>query len=221
MNEQPVHLTVFHDVLCSWCFVASGRLHQIEQEYGERVAFTYKTFPLGPTREELTTMFGSEENAKREILTHWAASQRLPGGEEINPEGMAARPFPYPHSMPALRAVKAAEFQGGVEVHARMYDRLQRAHLVETRNIADPQTLLECAAELSLDLERFKAALESESTLQAVLQDRQEAFALGISATPTVVLNGKWVLPGAVSVDTYRHVIDDLLAGRDPGGRRA
>jgi predicted DsbA family dithiol-disulfide isomerase len=219
MKEQSVHLTVFHDVLCSWCFVASGRLHQIEREYGERVAFTYKAFPLGPTREELTTMFGSEENAKREILTHWAASKRLPGGEEISPEEMADRPFPYPYSMPALRAVKAAEFQGGREAHARMYDRLQRAHLVETRNIADPQILLESAAELGLDLERFKADLESESTLQAVMQDRQEAFGLGISATPTVVLNGKWVLPGAVTVETYRRVIDDLLTGHDPGRR--
>jgi len=200
--------------------VASGRLHQIEQEYGERVTFTYKAFPLGPTREELTRMFGSEENAKREILTHWAASKRLPGGEEINPEGMAARPFPYPYSMPALRAVKAAEFQGGMEAHARMYDRLQRAHLVETRNVADPQTLLDCAAELGLDLERFRADLESDATLQAVLRDQQEAFALGVSATPTIVLNDKWVLPGVVAVEVYRRVIDDLLAGRDPARNR-
>jgi len=162
-------------------------LHQIEREYGERV-----------------------------ILTHWAASKRLPGGEEINPEGMTARPFPYPYSMPALRAVKAAEFQGGMEAHVRMYDRLQRAHLVENRNVADPQILLDCAAELSLDLERFRADLESESTLQAVLRDQQEAFALGISATPTVVFNDKWVLPGAVPVEVYRRIIDDLLAGRDP-----
>ena len=165
-------------------------------------------------------MFGSEENAKREILTHWAASKRLPGGEEINPEGMAARPFPYPYSMPALRAVKAAEFQGGMEAHARMYDRLQRAHLVETRNVADPQTLLDCAAELGLDLERFRADLESDATLQAVLRDQQEAFALGVSATPTIVLNDKWVLPGAVAVEVYRRVIDDLLAGRDPARNR-
>ncbi len=200
--------------------MASGRLHQIEQEYGERVTFTYKTFPLGPTREELTRMFGSEENAKREILTHWAASRRLPGGEEINPALMASRPFPYPYSMPALRAVKAAEFQGGMAAHARMYDRLQRAHLVQARNVADPQTLLECAAELGFDLPRFRIDLESESTLQAVWQDQQEAFAVGVSATPTVVFNGQWILPGAVSVEIYRRVIDDLLAGRDPARAR-
>ncbi len=196
--------------------MASGRLHQIEAEYGERVTFTYKAFPLGPTREELARVFGSEDNAKREILTHWAASKRLPGGEAINPELMASRSFPYPYSMPALRAVKAAEFQGGMEAHARMYGRLQRAHLVEARNVADSKVLYECAAEVGLDMTRFRADYQSEASLEAVLRDRQEALAMGIGATPTVVFNEKWVLAGAVPIELYRRVIDDLLVGRDP-----
>jgi predicted DsbA family dithiol-disulfide isomerase len=165
-------------------------------------------------------MFGSEENAKREILVHWVSSKRLPGGEEINPELMESRPFPYPYSMPALRAVKAAEFQGGMTAHAQLYDRLQRAHLVEGRNVADPQTLLACAAELELDLPRFKADLESDASLQSVLDDRREAVSLGVSATPTVVIDGKWILPGAVPSETYRHILDDLLNGRDPSRAR-
>ena len=161
-------------------------------------------------------MFGSEENARREILGHWVSSKRLPGGEEINPELMASRPFPYPYSMPALRAVKAAEFQGGVVAHTKMCDRLQRAHLVETRDVADPQTLYECAEEIGLDMERFHAHLENEASLEAVLSDQQEASSMGVSATPTVVFNAKWVLAGAVPIETYRRVIGDLLAGRDP-----
>jgi len=43
---------------------------------------------------------------------------------------------------------------------------------------------------------------------------------VGVSATPTVVFNGRWILPGAVSVEIYRRVIDDLLAGRDPARAR-
>jgi len=161
-------------------------------------------------------MFGSAENARREILGHWASSKRLPGGEEINPGLMASRPFPYPYSMPALRAVKAAEFQGGMAAHERMYDRLQRAHLVEARDVADPQTLLACAAEIGLDLPRFEADFESEAALQSVLDDQQEAFSLGVNATPTVIFDDQWILPGAVPIETYRRVIGDLLAGRDP-----
>ncbi|MBI4769165.1 MAG: DsbA family protein, partial [Chloroflexi bacterium] len=176
----------------------------------------YKVYPLGPDPNLINRYFGSPEAGKREILTHWAASKRLPGGEAINPELMASRPFPYPYSMPALRGVKAAEFQGGMTAHARMYDRLQRAHLVECRNVADPQTIRECAEEIGLDMERFRADHGSEASAAAVMADREVAHALGISGTPTAVFNDKWALSGAVPVEAYRRVIDNLLAGRDP-----
>lgn len=165
-------------------------------------------------------MFGSEERAKREILSHWAASRKLPGGEAINPELMAARPFPYPYSMPALRAVKAAEFQGDMQVHARMYDRLQRAHLVEARDVSDLETLLACAEDIGLDMARFQKDLKSEASMEALMADRADGLARGISGTPTVVFNDKWLLPGAVPIEAYRSVLEDLLAGRDPAAGR-
>jgi len=160
--------------------------------------------------------FATPEKAKQEILTHWASSKRLPGGEQINLELMASRTFPYPYSMPSLRAVKAAEMQGGMVAHARMYDRLQHAHLVEARDVANLQTILECAEEIGLDMPAFRADFESETTKTAVLADREAAHALGISGTPTVVFNDKWVLSGAVPIEQYRRVIDLLLAGHDP-----
>jgi putative protein-disulfide isomerase len=196
--------------------VAAGRLHQIEQEYGDKVQVIYKVYPLGPDPDMISRYFGSPEAGKREILTHWAASKRLPGGEDINPELMASRPFPYPYSMPALRGVKAAEFQGGMAAHARMFDRLQRAHLVECRNVADAQTIYECAEEIGLDMARFRVDFESPRSEAAVWADRDEAHRLGISGTPTVVFNNTWVLTGAVPVEVYRRVIDRLLAGVDP-----
>ena len=82
--------------------------------------------------------------------------------------------------------------------------------------MADPQTLLACAAEIGLDLPRLEADFESEAALQSVLDDQQEASSLGVNATPTVVFDDQWVLPGAVPIETYRRVIGDLLAGRDP-----
>lgn len=191
--------------------MAAGRLHQIEHEYGEQVELIYKVYPLGPDPHLISRYFDSPEAGKREILTHWAASKRLPGGEEINPELMASRPFPYPYSMLALRGVKAAEFQDGMAAHAQMYDRLQRAHLVEARNVAEAQTIYECAEEIGLDMHRFRADYESPASEAAVLADQAEAHRLGISGTPTVVYNDKGVLSGAVPVERYRKVIDNLL----------
>lgn len=73
--------------------------------------------------------------------------------------------------MSVLRAIKAAEFQGGMDAHAWMYDRLERAHLVETRDVVDSQTLLASAVEIGLDLPRFEADFNSDSTFQAILED--------------------------------------------------
>lgn len=142
--------------------MAAGRLRRIENEYGGKIKLVFKAFPLGPNREMINHMFGSPEAAKAEILTHWEASKRLPGGEEINPELMWSRPFPYPYSMPPLMAVKAAEFQAGMEGHAKYFDRAQRAHLVECRNVADRDVLLDLAADVGLDMERFTSDLESK-----------------------------------------------------------
>lgn len=103
-----------------------------------------------------------------------------------------------------------------MEAHTRMYDHLQHAHLVEARNVADPQVLIDCAIEIYLDGRRFQADIESDVTYDAVMTDRAEAHNLGISGTPTVVFEHKWMLSGAVPIETYRQVIDRLLAGQDP-----
>jgi len=161
-------------------------------------------------------MFGSPERGKAEILNHWRATKNLPDTEPIDPELMQTRSFPYPYSMPPLRAVKAAELQGGMEAHARMYNRLQHAHLVEARNVADPQILIDCAVEIGLDERHFQADIESDVTYDAVMADRSEAHSLGISGTPTVVFEHKWTLSGAVPIETYRQIIDGLLAGQEP-----
>lgn len=99
-----------------------------------------------------------------------------------------------------------------------MYDRLQRAHLVEARNVAEAQTIYECAEAIGLDMPRFRADYESQASEAAVLADQAEAHRLGISGTPTVVFNDKRALSGAVPVEVYRRAIDNLLAGRAPSG---
>ncbi|MDP2953985.1 MAG: DsbA family protein, partial [Chloroflexota bacterium] len=151
-----------------------------------------------------------------EILSHWEATRRYGNEPKINVELMRSRPFPYPYSMPALMAVKAAEFQAGQEGHARCFDRAQEAHLVECRNVGDRDVLIDLAREIGLDMELFLAHFESRRARDAVMADRAEALSLGIHGTPTVVFQGRWILSGAVLVEAYRQVIEDLLAGQEP-----
>ncbi len=190
------------------------------RDYGDRVQVLHRCFALAPDPDAIARMFGSPEAGKAEIMTHWEAAARHPDGERINVALMRWRAFPYPYSMPGLLACKAAEFQGGPPAHWDMFDRVQRAHAVEARNIANFEVLRECAQEVGLDVERWERDVHSPEVRAAVARDLADAERRGIHAVPTLLFNDRWVVQGAVPETFLRRVIDDILAGRDPAARR-
>ena len=213
---NPVTLTVYHDVLSSWCFLAAGRLRRLKLRMGDRIRLEGRVFPLAVSPEHYVQRFGSADRAKEEILREWAAAALEPGGERINAPLMASREFPYPASLPVLAAVKAAERQGGMLAHETYFDHAQEAHLIQCRNVADPDVLLDLAQDLALDLGRFEADLNSGEFDRAVLAEGEAAQARGIQVTPTVVFADRWALPGPAPFENYLTLVEDLRAGREP-----
>lgn len=161
----------------------------------------HRCFALAPTPEAIVAIFGSRAEGKREILQHWRAANANDDDHRINADLMAARPFDYPYSMPGLRACKAAERQGGQEAHWAMFDRVQRAHLTECVNIADPEVLRACAADVGLDVARWEQDFESPEVAEEVERDLARARVYGITGVPTLVAEGRYVLVGAQPYD--------------------
>ena len=176
----------------------------------------HHAFALAPDRNAIARMFGGAEEGKDEIMGHWAAAASQPDGEAINVELMRSRSFPYPYSMPGLLACKAAEMQGGMPAHWDMFDRVQKAHAVEARNITDTTVLKDCAAEIGLDVARWEVDFASPEVKQAVEADLREAQQLGVNAVPTLIFNERWILPGAVPESTLRQIVENLLEGKNP-----
>jgi protein-disulfide isomerase len=73
-----------------------------------------------------------------------------------------------------------------------------------------PETLRTMASGLKLNLTEFGACLDSEAARAAVLADVREAKHLGVSGTPTFVVNGRLVR-GAVSYDEFKATIEREL----------
>jgi putative protein-disulfide isomerase len=180
--------------------------------YGGRVQLTHRCFALAPDPMAISRIFGSPEAGKAEILSHWAAAARHPDGERIAVEAMRAQPFPYPYSMPGLKACKAAERLGGPDAHWDLFDRIQHAHAVEARNIGDPEVLASLARDVGLDLPRWRELFASQEIEHAVRRDLEEAARQGIHAVPTVVLPDGTRITGAVSEAAYARALDRALA---------
>ena len=124
---------------------------------------------------------------------------------------MMQKSFDYPYSMPGLRACKAAEFQGGQEVHWDYFDRLQKAHLTECRNIVETEVLLDCARELDLNMQKFQQDLLEEKTRQSVQKDILRAQEFGIHAVPTILINQEKRISGAIPYEQLKQTLEQFI----------
>jgi NhaA family Na+:H+ antiporter len=99
----------------------------------------------------------------------------------------AFRHFPLSSSHPdALQAAEAAEAAAAQGKYWEFHDAL-----FEHQEDLDEEHLLEYAAELGLDLERFKRELEQGVYTEQVTQDLQSGIKSGVSGTPTFFINHK------------------------------
>jgi predicted DsbA family dithiol-disulfide isomerase len=177
----------FHDVVCCWCFNISSRMRDLSTEFDLDVR--HHTFVLQASRAEMAARWGTPEQARETILGHWANCRQVSDRPElVDIEAMRAAQFDYPHGLTAAVGCKAAEVIGGQAAHWDMFDRLQRAHLTNARNIADPEVVLNAARETGLASKRFEEVFDDPATVQAVQADRQRARSLQVQSVPTLII---------------------------------
>lgn len=108
----------------------------------------------------------------------------------------------------ARAAAEGARCAGAEGRYWAYHDRL-----FEEQPRFEREQLIRYAVDLGLDATRFTACLDDRRYAAAVDADAQQARALGITATPTFLINGR-VLVGAHPIETFREVIAEALRGR-------
>jgi len=125
---------------------------------------------------------------------------------------MIFRHFPWigPESRRAAEAASCAGAQGHFwEYHDLLYANQHG----ENSGFLTAQMLKRFAAQLRLDQEPFDRCLDGGSYRAAVDADFNEVRRLGLTGTPTFVINGQRVV-GAQPLSVFIGVIDAKLAGR-------
>ncbi len=96
------------------------------------------------------------------------------------------RKFSY-NSRSAQELAKWAKDQGREDA---FNDAVFRAYFVDTANIAKPELLLQLAEEAGLPVEEARRVLEDRTFQQAVNDDWQRCYSLGVTAVPTYLSEG-------------------------------
>ncbi len=208
--KNKITIDFFHDVICSWCYVLSPRIRELVKEYPE-VEVKHHSFALSFDESDTIRMFGSLENAKKEIMRHWRASNRRDNKSRIDADLMESRDFQYPTSINGLKGCKAAEIQGGQEGHWDYFDLVQSTHLTEASNIGDREVLFGLATKLGLDVDQFIIDFDSEEVLNKVLDDIALAKKWQVNSVPTIIINEKIKVPGAIEYSELKKLIESEI----------
>jgi protein-disulfide isomerase len=114
-------------------------------------------------------------------------------------------------SLTAALAGRAAAEQGAFWA---LHDAIYAEDRGRNAGELDREPLLAMAADLGLDVERFEADLDDPALAEAVQADLQLGQSLGITGTPTFLINGHLVV-GAQPTEMFAGAIEDLAAEAD------
>lgn len=126
---------------------------------------------------------------------------------------LAFRHYPLPFHQNAQKTGEASECandQGKFwEMHDKLFDTQKEWESLSATDLS--QKLSGYAADLGLDTASFETCLSTEKYKTAVTDDMNEGAKVGVSATPTVYVNGIPVV-GAESYSVFKQTIDAELA---------
>jgi predicted DsbA family dithiol-disulfide isomerase len=206
--EPPIEVLFFHDVLCSWCLLAEGRLRSLLSAGAclGPVSFERRAFP---TRHRDTVPSPREA---RVLARHYQRAGKTYDGKGIIPDLWSSTDPPL-SSLPPLRALLAARAQAPEREDA-LLAAMRKAAFYQGVNVARRDVLIELAERAGLNVDRFVSALDSGLTEQALFAEHDEGEARGVSGVPTLLLripdapNGspEWILTGCREIYEFREI---------------
>lgn len=109
---------------------------------------------------------------------------------------------------PMARTLYALESLG--QFH-QLHDALYRAWNVDKLDLSDEAKISDFVAKRGVDRAKFSAAYNSFSMQSKVTRARQMIRSYGITGTPTLIVDGKYLISGLQPEDTIR-VLNEVIA---------
>ena len=216
-----MQVEIWSDVACPWCYVGTQRFGRAVHETGIDVDVVYRSFeldprvPVGGTRAPLLDYL---ERKFGDLSRVQAAHARLTSagvdvGIDFRWSGMRRA-----NTFDAHRLLAWALHEHGADRQRALKQRLLHAYFTDGLDVADHSARR--AGRRRRPRSRAAAALlASDAEAEFVHAERAEAYSNGITAVPTFVIEGEWMLQGAHETDKWVKALTHISGGarRSPG----
>jgi protein-disulfide isomerase len=132
-------------------------------------------------------------------------------GERLS---LTFREYPLTKHTHALEAARAAEAAGLQDHFWEMHDSLYENRLVWLNASNTREALVERAAKLGLDTERFQKDMDGEEVTKRIAADRERVTSLELDRTPSVFINGDRLTRRPITSEVLHAAIDAALGNQ-------
>lgn len=219
-DPARVTIDIWSDVMCPWCVIGYRQLRQGLDSLTGQIAAEIRWRPfelnpdIAPEGEDLAShMLRKYGRAPDAASTgHMVAMAERAGydmrylGEEPEPERRLWNTFR------AHLLLRWALVSAGPEAQTRLKLALFDAHFQQRLDVSDRGVLLGIAESAGLDRAGAEAALGDGALAHEVRTEELEARSLEINAVPTMIVNGRYMIPGAQDPQTYASLLRKVLA---------
>ncbi|MDP3674876.1 MAG: DsbA family oxidoreductase [Novosphingobium sp.] len=217
-----VTIDIWSDVMCPWCIIGYKQLHTalatLEGEIEAEIR--WHPFELNPdmppegedSAAHIARKYGrspAEAEAGRERMSSIAEaagySFRYTGEGEPPPQRMR-------NSFLAHKLLTHTLAAHGAEAQTRLKLALFDAHFQQRRDVSDRAVLVEVYGALGLPLYEAEIAFDDPVLGERVRAEEAQAWDMNISGVPAMLVNAKYLIPGAQDPDTYANALRRVVA---------
>ncbi len=210
---KKMTIDIYSDVMCPWCIIGYSQLQKgLAELQGEIEAeIRWLPFELNPDMPP-----EGEESVAHIARKYGRTPEQAKAGRDqmLDVGNRAGYSFSYagegepPPSMlrntfAAHKLLKWALIEAGAEAQNRLKLALFDAHFQQRRDVSDPEVLVDVAAEQGLDRAAAREAIDDATLGAIVRQEEAQAFDMNISGVPAMIVQGKYIIPGAQEPEVY------------------
>ena len=217
--SQPISIDIWSDIACPWCYIGKRNLEAglaatAADDDAPQVNITFHSFELSPDTpvdfegDEIDFLAGHKGMPREQV------QQMLSHVTGVAADAGLEYRFDLLKHTNTVKAHELLHFAKAKGMQHAMEERLMSAYFTEGKHVGRIDDLVALAAEVGLDADEAREALEQETYLDAVRQDQAQARAYGIQGVPFFVIDGQYGVSGAQPPAAFENVLRDLWAQR-------
>jgi predicted DsbA family dithiol-disulfide isomerase len=205
-----VHIDIWSDVICPWCYLGKRRFDKAVAtlSWADEIHVRWRAYQLDPQaplepgdlRAALERKYGP---GAFERMTERMTS--LGQAEGVNYRFDVAQRV---NTLDAHRLLAWAWDMSGASAQDRLQQRLFRAYFEDGEDVADRDALVRFAGDAGLDVTDARRIATSQAYANEVADDLRSAMDRQLAGVPAFVIEDQWLIPGAQDVETIRVVLE-------------